>query len=49
MRSHIAQGEATRADGPRFSDVVFEIGVVLAWHLGFALLVVLALGTQASF
>jgi hypothetical protein len=48
MRSLVEQREAG-ADGPRVGDVVFEIGIVLAAHLGFALLIVLALGTQASF
>jgi hypothetical protein len=48
MRSRVEQGEAS-ADSPRVGDVVFEIGVVLAAHLGLALLIVLALGTQAGF
>jgi hypothetical protein len=48
MRSLVEQGEAS-ADGPRVGEVVFEIGLVVASHLGLALLiVVLALGTQAS-
>jgi hypothetical protein len=48
MRSLVERGEAS-ADSPRVGDVVFEIGIVLAAHLGLALLIVLALGTQASF
>ena len=48
MRSLVEQGEAS-ADSPRVGDVVFEIGIVLAAHLGLALLIVLALGTQAGF
>jgi hypothetical protein len=48
MRSLVEQGEAS-ADGPRVGDVVSEIGIVLAAHLGLALLIVLALGTQAGF
>jgi hypothetical protein len=48
MRSLVEQGEAN-ADSPRVGDVVFEIGLVLAAHLGLAFLIVLALGTQAGF
>jgi hypothetical protein len=47
MRSLVEQREEN-ADSPRVSDVVFEIGLVLASHLGLALLIVLALGTQAG-
>jgi hypothetical protein len=48
MRSLVEQSEAS-ADSPRVGDVVFEIGIVVAAHLGLALLIVLTLRTQAGF